>query len=208
MAAGLGGPPRGRQSLPIGPPRRAGEREAFATGQSGAKPRLVDPILLRRRTGRTAALVIALGFGGTTLLLGVGGAVLSGSRGAVIPALLGYSLATLPLFALAAVIAVCRSELWLLPEERVLHLLTFRPWRLRPRVEEAKVSEYAGVRLDPAPEDEGGGFLVSLITAGGEAVPIRQFQDQSEAGSFAESVASSVGLWLRTVGQQSEPVGG
>ena len=184
------------------------EREAFATGRSGAKPRLVDPILLRRRTGRTAALVIALGFGGTTLLLGVGGAVLSGSRGAVIPALLGYSLATLPLFALAAVIAVCRSELWLLPKERVLHLLTFRPWRLQPRVEEAKVSEYAGVRLDAAPEDEGGGSLVSLITAGGEAVPIRQFKDQSEAEAFAESVASSVGLWLRAGGQQSEPVGG
>jgi hypothetical protein len=168
----------------------------------------VDPILLRRRTGRTAALVIALGFGGTTLLLGVGGAVLSGSRGAVIPALLGYSLATLPLFALAAVIAVCRSELWLLPKERVLHLLTFRPWRLQPRVEEAKVSEYAGVRLEPAPEDEGGGFLVSLITAGGEPVPIRQFKDQSEGELFAESVASSVGLWFRAGGQQSEPVGG
>ncbi len=187
---------------------RADEREAFAAGPSGAKPRLVDPILLRRRTGRTAALVIALGFGGTTLLLGVGGAVLSGSRGAVIPALLGYSLATLPLFALAAVIAACRSELWLLPQERVLHLLTFRPWRLQPRVEEAKVSEYAGVRLEPAPEDEGGGFLVSLITSGGEAVPIRQFKDQHEAEPFAESVASSVGLWFRAAGQQSEPVSG
>ena len=168
----------------------------------------MDPILLRRRTGRTAALVIAVGFCGTTLLLGVGGAVLSGSRAAVIPAILGYSLATLPLFLLAAVIAVCRSELWLLPKERVLHLLTFRPWRLQPHVEEGKVSEYAGVRLDPAPEDEGGGFLVNLITSGGEAVPIRQFKDQSEAEGFAESVAASVGLWFRVGSQQSEPVGG
>jgi hypothetical protein len=151
--------------------------------------------------------VIAGGFGGTTLLLGVGGAVLSGSRAAVLPALLGYSLATLPLFLLAA-IAVCRSEIWLLLKERVLHLLTFRPWRLQPRVEEGKVSEYAGVRLDPAPEDEGGGFLVSLITSGGEAVPNRQFQDQSEADTFAETVAGSVGLWFRAGGQQSEPVGG
>ena len=168
----------------------------------------MDPILLRRRTGRTAALVIALGFGGTVLVLGVGGAVLSGSRGAIVPALLGYSLATLPLFVLAAVIAVCRTELWLLPKERVLHLLTFRPWRLQPHVEEAKVSEYAGVRLEPAPEDEGGGFLVSLITAGGEAVPIRQFKEQGEAEPFAETVASSVGLWFRTGTQQSEPSGG
>lgn len=142
------------------------------------------------------------------LLLGVGGAVLSGSRGAVLPALLGYSLATLPLFLLAAIIGVCRSELWLLPEERVLHLLTFRPWRLQPRVEEGKVSEYAGVRLEPAPEDEGGGFLVSLITAGGEAVPIRQFKDQLDAEPFAESVASSVGLWFRAGSQHSDAVGG
>lgn len=149
--------------------------------------------------------MIALGFGGTVLVLGVGGAVLSGARGSILPALLGYSLATLPLFVLAAIIAVCRTELWLLPEERVLHLLTFRPWRLQPRVEEAKVSEYAGVRLEPAPEDEGGGFLVSLITAGGEAVPIRQFQIQSEAEPFAESVASAVGLWFRAGGQENEP---
>lgn len=152
--------------------------------------------------------MIALGFGGTVLVLGVGGALLSGSRSAVIPALLGYSLATLPLFALAAVIAVCRSELWLLPKERVLHLLTFRPWRLQPRVEEAKVSEYAGVRLEPAPEDEGGGFLVSLITAAGEAVPIRQFKDQGEAEPFAERIASSVGLWFRAGTQASEPASG
>lgn len=152
--------------------------------------------------------MIALGFCGVPLLLGVGGAVLSGSRGAILPALLGYSLATLPLFLLAAVVAVCRSELWLLPKERVLHLLTFRPWRRGPRVEEGKVSEYAGVRLDPAPEDEGGGFLVSLITAGGEAVPIRQFKDQHEAEPFAEQVASSVGLWFRAGSQTNEPVGG
>ena len=180
----------------------------FAAGESGATTLLVDPILLRRRTGRTAALVIAAGFCGTTLLLGVGGAALSGSRGAILPALLGYSLATLPLFLLAGVIAVCRSELWLLPKERVLHLLTFRPWRLQPRVEEGKVSEYAGVRLDPAPEDEGGGFLVSLITAGGEAVPIRQFKLHSEADGFAENVASSVGLWFRAGSQSSETGGG
>ncbi len=152
--------------------------------------------------------MIALGFGGTVLVLGVGGAILSGSRGAIVPALLGYSLATLPLFLLAAIIAVCRTELWLLPDERVLHLLTFRPWRLQPLVEEGKVSEYAGVRLDPAPEDEGGGFLVSLITSGGEAVPIRQFKIQSEAEPFAESVASAVGLWFRAAGQENEPSGG
>jgi hypothetical protein len=90
----------------------------------------------------------------------------------------------------------------------VLHLLTFRPWRLQPRVEEAKVSEYAGVRLEPAPEDEGGGFLVSLITSAGEAVPIRQFKDQGEAEPFAETVASSVGLWFRSGSQQSEASGG
>lgn len=167
----------------------------------------MDPILLRRRTGRTAGLVVALGFGGTTLVLGVGGALLSGSRGAVLPALLGYSLATLPLFLLAAIIAVCRTELWLLPKERVLHLLTFRPWRLEPRVEEAKVGEYAGVRLEAAPEDEGGGFLVSLVTPAGETVPIRQFQAESEAEPFAESVAAAASLWFRAGNQQSEPSG-
>jgi hypothetical protein len=31
----------------------------------------VDPILLRSRSGKTAARVIAFGFGGGTLLLGV-----------------------------------------------------------------------------------------------------------------------------------------
>ena len=148
--------------------------------------------------------MIGPGIGGLPLVLGVGGAVLSGRAGAILPALFGYALATSPLFLLAAVVAVCKTELWLLPEQRVLHLLTFRPWRLEPRVEEAKVSEYAGVRLEPAPEDEGSGFLVSLVTVTGDSVPIRQFQEQREAEPFAERVASSVGLWFRSGEQQGE----
>lgn len=156
------------------------------------------PILLRLRSGKTAALVIALGFGGGLVLLGVGSAALSPMPGlSVLAALKGYLLATSPLFLLAAIVALCRSELWLDPAARAFRLLTFRPWRLRPVVEEASVSEYAGVRTDPAPEDEGGGTLVSLVATNGEHVPIRQFKENAEAIPFAEQVAASVGYWLR-----------
>lgn len=155
-------------------------------------------MLLRRRSGKTAALVIALGFGGGTIALGVGTALLGPTPGAsLLPAFEGYALATLPLFALAAVIAVCKSELWLDPDARVLRLLTFRPWLFRPRLEQAPLSEYSGVRVDATPEDEGGGVLVSLVTTAGEAVPLREFEAREIATPFAAELAKVSGLWLR-----------
>jgi hypothetical protein len=161
--------------------------------------RAVDPILLRARSGKTAARVLAFGFGGGTMLIGVASFASEAMRGAHIGGLvLGYGIATLPFFALAGVVALCRSELWLVPEARALRLLTFRPWRLGPRVEEASVSEYTGVRLDPAPVDDGGGVLVSLVAVDGEAVPLRQFPAGGEAVSFAEQLAEAAGLWLRS----------
>jgi len=147
---------------------------------------------------------VLIGIGLT--LLGVGSAAFSPLPGfSLFATLKGYLLATSPLFLLAAIIGLCRSELWLDPEARMLRMLTFRPWLFRPRVEEASVSEYAGVRTDPAEEADGGGILVSLVTAGGEAVPLRQFRDRVEAISFAEGIASAVGLWLRHAEASPEP---
>ena len=77
------------------------------------------------------------------------------------------------------IIAVCRSELWLLPEQKSLRLLTFRPWLRQPRVEEAPLSEYAGVRTSKMSDDYGNATLVSLVTAGGEDVPLRQFMQEA-----------------------------
>ena len=99
-----------------------------AAPERGAK----GPILMRLRSGKTAALVIAVGFGGGLTLLGVGTAALSPLTGfSIFAALKGYLLATSPLFALAAIIALCRSELWLDPEARAFRMLTFRPWLFR-----------------------------------------------------------------------------
>jgi hypothetical protein len=182
------------------------EIDGTAGQGGGAGAKSSGPILLRLRSGKTAALVIALGFGGGLTLLGVGSAAFSPLPGfSLFATLKGYLLATSPLFLLAAIIGLCRSELWLDPEARMLRMLTFRPWLFRPRVEEASVSEYAGVRTDPAEEADGGGILVSLVTAGGEAVPLRQFRDRVEAISFAEGIASAVGLWLRHAEASPEP---
>jgi hypothetical protein len=156
------------------------------------------PMLLRLRSGKTAALVIALGFGGGTIIMGVGSTAASAARGnALLGALVGYGIAVLPLLALAAIIAVCKSELWLFPETRSLRLLTYRPWRLGPRIEEAPLSEYAGVRTSAMTDDYGRGTLVSLVTTAGEDVPLRQFKDDAEAGAYAEKLGEAAGLWVR-----------
>lgn len=191
------------QSSEAGPPAlSAGEAQAGENKPSAAPG---TPMLLRLRSGKTAALVIALGFGGGLTALGVGSAALSPMPElSMFSALKGYLLATSPLFLLAAIVALCRSELWLDPKARAFRLFTFRPWRLRPLIEEASVSEYAGVRTDPAPESEGGGTLVSLVTTEGEVVPIRQFPQRGDALPFAEQVAGSVGLWLRHGTAESE----
>lgn len=159
---------------------------------------VTDPILLRLRSGKTAALVIGGGLGGGTILLGVGSTAASAMRGgAILGALVGYALAVLPLLALAAIVAVCKSELWLLPEQRSLRMLTYRPWLRRPRVEEASLSEYAGVRTSKIQDDYGDATLVSLVTTTGEDVPLRQFSKAEEATSYAENLGRAAGLWVR-----------
>ena len=156
------------------------------------------PLLLRFRSGRTAALVIGGGIGGGKLLLGVATTAASApSMAAVWNAVLGYGGAILPLLVAAALIAVCRSELWLVPEKKSIRLLTFRPWRRGPRVEEAPLSEYAGVRTSKMSDDYGNATLVSLVTTTGEDVPLRQFEDEVEAHTFAEKLATTAGLWIR-----------
>lgn len=166
----------------------------------------MQPMLLRRRSGRTAALVIGLGFGGGTLLLGVGSAVASASPALTLPsAIVGYGIGALPFFILALLVGISRSELWLIPEARTLRMLTYRPWRLGPRIEEAPLSEYAGVRTEPADEEDGGGVLVSLVTAQGEAVALRQFPDQAEAAPYAEKLATAAGLWIRHATAEQQP---
>jgi hypothetical protein len=79
-------------------------------------------------------------------------------------------------------------------------LLTYRPWRLRPRVEEAPIDEYAGVRTDAASDQDGGGTIVALVSAGGEVVPMRQFKQDAEARRFADDLAKAAQLWVRHAG--------
>ncbi|MEZ4312539.1 MAG: hypothetical protein R3F14_31305 [Polyangiaceae bacterium] len=122
--------------------------------------------------------------------------------GAIAGAFIGYGIAILPLVLLAAIVAVCKSELWLLPTQKTIRLLTYRPWLRTPRVEEAPLSEYAGVRTAPMTDDYGKGTLVSLVTTGGEDVPLRQFSDESEAATFAEKLAAASGLWVRAAEQK------
>jgi hypothetical protein len=162
----------------------------------------MEPLLLRARSGRIAAGAIAFGFGGGTLLLGTvsllaGAAREPGALPAVGAGLLGYAIAATPFFVLAAVVALCRSELWFDPEARMFRLLTFRPWRRGPAIEQAPLSDYAGVRCEPAEERHGGGFLVSLVAAEGEVVPMRQFSAENEARAFAERLGEASGLWVR-----------
>ena len=142
--------------------------------------------------------MIGGGIGGGMLVMGVITAVASAhSFAAAWNAFLGYGAAILPLLVASAIIAVCRSELWLVPEHQSIRLLTFRPWLRQPRVEQAPLSEYAGVRTSKMSDDYGNATLVSLVTAGGEDVPLRQFSDEVEAHTFAEKLASAAGLWIR-----------
>ena len=164
------------------------------------------PLLLRLRSGRTAAFVIGGRIGGGMLLLVVATPDASApSRAAVWNARLGYGGAILPLLVAAALIAVCRSELWLVPEKQSIRLLTFRPWLRAPRVEEAPLSEYAGVRTSKMSDDYGNATLVSLVTTTGEDVPLRQFTDESEAQTYAEKLATTAGLWIRDA-HESKPL--
>lgn len=160
-----------------------------------------EPLLVRLRSGKIAAAVLAFGFGGGTLVLGAvtltAGALEGGS---IWGGVIGYAVAAAPFFLLALVVALCRSELWFLPEGRTFRLLTYRPWLRAPRVEEASLDEYAGVRVEPPPDDEGGP-VVSLVATNGEAVPVRQFTDEKEARVFAAELSRATGLWLRGEGE-------
>ncbi|MBK8259068.1 MAG: hypothetical protein IPK82_41220 [Polyangiaceae bacterium] len=163
------------------------------------------PILLRLRSGKIAAAVIGFGIGGGTLLLGVASTAASAAKGAaVMGAIVGYGLAVLPLFVVAGVIAVCKSELWLLPQARTLRMLTYRPWLRSPRVEEASLSEYSGVRTSKITDDYGAATLVSLVTTGGEDVPLRQFSDATEATAYAAKLGEAAGLWVREAEPKSD----
>src|SRR3954462_210281 len=110
----------------------------------------MEPMLLRARSGKIAARAIAWGFGGGTMLLGtvsvLAGAVRGGGVAAanVVGGLVGYAVFAMPFFLLSAVVALGKSELWFAPEARAFRLLTFRPWRHGPTIEEAALAEYVG----------------------------------------------------------------
>jgi hypothetical protein len=175
-----------------------------------------QPLLIRRKSGRTAGAVVAFGIGGGLLVMGIASAV-AGSfhAGAVWPAIKGYVLALLPLFVFGAVLAVCRRELWLLPEERVLRMLTFRPWLLRgPRVEEASLDEYVGVRTilidaDPAlGEDSVAMCVVALVPKEGDQVPLFEMSDLGAAHILAERVAELSGLPIQAAAGRADDAAG
>jgi hypothetical protein len=153
------------------------------------------PFLVMKRTGKTIAKVLAFGFGGGTLLLGVvtsvGGSL---SARAIWPALTGYLLAALPFFVMAAVLWRCKRELWVVPSHGVLRMLTFRPWLVRgPRVEQASLEEYRGV-CTVALRGEDAAVAVALVTQAGDPVPVRDFGSSGEAVTFLEELERVTGL--------------
>jgi hypothetical protein len=158
------------------------------------------PFLIFSRSGKTIAAVLAFGFGGGTVLLGVVSALSAAfTAHAAFSALRGYLLAALPFFVAAAVLARCRRELWFVPDARAFRMLTFRPWLLSgPRVEEAPLHEYRGLRTETLRHTaEQQTTVVSLVTEGGDAVPVRQLDRPEEASAFAEELASITGLVLQ-----------
>jgi hypothetical protein len=159
----------------------------------------MEPFLVFRRTGRTIAAVLALGFGGGTLLLGLGSTVADAPNlHATLAAGRGYLLATLPFFLAAAVLYVCKRELWFLPEVRAFRMLTFRPWRLSgPQVEQAPLDEYRALCTESM-GDKDKTTVVSLVTEGGETVPVREFAVSDEARAWAERFAEVTGLPLQS----------
>jgi hypothetical protein len=164
----------------------------------------VEPFLVFRRTGKTIAKVIAFGFGGGTVLLGLTTAGAGAfSLAALAAAARGYFLAALPFFVGGAILAACWRELWVVPGVddggAVLRMVTYRPWMLRgPRVEQAAVGDYASVcaaRLDHRGEQSS--FAVALMTRDGEQVPVREFDDRGAAETFVAELAAATGLPIR-----------
>jgi hypothetical protein len=155
-------------------------------------------MLLRLRTGKIGAAVLIFGIAGGTMLLATGTAVQFAAKGLpFVEPWLGFALCVSPFVLAGIVVAFCRSELWLLPEERALRLLTYRPWLRRPRIEQASLDEYAGVLADRASDRDGGGAMVALVLKSGERVDVRQFKDEASASAFARELAERAGLWLR-----------
>jgi hypothetical protein len=191
------------------PLRTARKNQAGHLDELWYLSRAMEPYLVFRKSGRTIALVLAFGFGGGTLLLGVGSAALGAlSAAALLPALQGYLLASLPFFLAAAVLRSCRRELWVVPEQGVLRMLTFRPWYFRgPRVEQADLDEYSGlctVSMDHA--SERATLAVALIAKGGDRVPVREFDERDAADTFARELSDASGL-PRVVADIDAPAG-
>jgi len=155
-----------------------------------------EPFLVFRKTGRTIAAVLAFGFGGGTLLMGVAStAAAAVNARALLNAFLGYFLGALPFFVLAAVLAMCRRELWFVPEARAFRMLTYRPWRRGPRVEQALIDEYKALcSWAIAGGEAEGNTVVALVTEGGERVPLREFHQADEARGFLEQLCDVTGL--------------
>jgi len=157
----------------------------------------MEPYLVYRRSGRTIAAVLAFGFGGGTVLLGVLSSVIGAvSAAAIWAAARGYFLASVPFFLGALVLVRCRSELWFVPGARAFRMLTFRPWLFAgPSVEEAKVEEFRAVRTEVFEQvGEAASTVVSLVMASGDAVPVREFDAPEEARRVAVELAEITGL--------------
>lgn len=156
-----------------------------------------EPYLVFRRTGRTIAAVMAFGFGGGTVLLGVMSSVVGAlSAGAIWAAARGYFLASLPFFVSALVLVRCRREFWFVPAARAFRMLTFRPWQLDgPRVEEAKLDEFRAVKTEVVEQDgEQATTAVSLVMLAGGSVPVREFETPDDARGLAQRLSELTGL--------------
>lgn len=158
-----------------------------------------EPFLVFRRTGKTIGVVMAFGFGGGTVLLGI----VSSFAGALSLASLwvaarSYFLVALPFFASGVVLALCRREFWFVPGARSFRMLTFRPWyRSGPRVEEAKLDEFRALKTETLEQPgEQSTTLVSLVMTAGEAVPVREFEAPDEARALARELSELTGLPL------------
>jgi hypothetical protein len=162
-----------------------------------------EPMLVFRRTGKTIAKVIAGGFGGGTLLLGLTTSLGGTFRWqAIWAAFSGYFVVASPFFLAGAILALCWRELWVVEGEdgsRFLRMITFRPWMISgPRVEQAPLSEYAAVcTAELTHRAEKASFAVALMTAEGEQVPIREFEEIDEARDFVKRLAEATGLVIR-----------
>lgn len=156
-----------------------------------------EPFLVFRRTGRTIGAVLALGFGGGTVGLGVATAF-SGpfELRALGLAVQGYGAAALPFIVCGLLLARCRRELWFVPSAQAFHMVTYRPWLVRgPRVEACRLDEYRAIlceRREPTLDEPD--HVVSLITVAGEHVAVREFDSTEAARTFVEALAAATGL--------------